>query len=179
MAAVKSVIQETQSKFGYIKGKSMWAKVLEPGEFGKFEVNLYPDEDTLNDFIAEMELLRGDAENEVKEAGKKISGLADVFKEDNDGNRYIAFKLNESNYKGEPNKVDFYDVTGSKVPDWDTMIGNGSLIKVKYMAKPYYMASTKMVGISYKFFAVQVIKLEEYAGADDGFGDETSSDEPF
>lgn len=180
MAKQKQVITETEAKFGYLKGNTMWAKILEAGEYGNYEVNIYPDEDTLNEFIDEMTALRGDAEAEVKEQGKPIQGLAEVFKEDNEGKRFIQFKLPETRGDGTANTIDIYDVTGTKVTDsWDKLIGNGSVVKVKYMAKPYYMASTKMVGISYKFYAVQVIKLEEYAGGSSGFGDESSGDEPF
>ena len=68
-----------------------------------------------------------------------------------------------------------FDAGGNSMPDWDSLVGNGSLVKVKYRIAPYYMGSTKMVGISYKFYAVQVITLEEYSGGgESGFGDETS-----
>jgi hypothetical protein len=73
-----------------------------------------------------------------------------------------------------------YDAGGNKVEEWDKLVGNGSLVKVKFQARPYYMNSTKMVGTSLKFYAMQVINLVQYsAGGDSGFGDETSADSGF
>ncbi len=177
----EQIITETEAHFGYIKGTSKWAKVLEVGEYGNFEVNLYPDAEGFAEHVELFEKIRGDAEAEVLAAGKKISGLADVYKEDSEGLNFFQFKLPETDYEGKNNVVDIYDVGGNKVTeDWDSLIGNGSTLKVKYMAKPYYMASTKMVGISFRFYAVQVIKLEEYQGGGaSGFGDETTDNEEF
>ena len=74
-----------------------------------------------------------------------------------------------------------YDAGGNKVVDWDKLVGNGSVVKVKYRVAPYYMSSTKMVGISYSFYAVQVINLVEFSQGDSGFGGESGggSDAPF
>ena len=177
MAKQKSVIQETEAKFGYVKGKCKWAKVLEPGQFGSFTIDLYGE--AVEEMFSEMEALRDEGAAEVEAAGKKYQ-VVDVFKEnDETGEKFIQFKLPETNYDGEPNKVKIYDVSGNEVTDsWEALIGNGSVVKVKYMAKPYYMASTKNVGISYKFYAIQVINLEEYTAGESGFGDETG-DAPF
>lgn len=182
MAKVKSkkVIVETEAHFGYVKGTSKWAKILEVGEYGSYEVDLYPDEEVLNEHIELFEKLRGDGLAEVEAAGKKVAGIADVFKTDDEGKRYLKLKLKELDFEGNPQKPNVFDVGGNDVTDtWTDLIGNGSLVKVKYMAKPYYMASTKMVGISLRMYAIQVIKLEEYVGGDSGFNDETSEDEPF
>ena len=179
MAKSKSVIQETEAKFGYVKGTAKWAKVLEAGQFGSFTIDMYgPD---VEEMFTEMEALRDSGAKEVDEAGKKYQ-VVDVFKENEEtGQKYIQFKLPEMGYDDKVNKVKIFDVSGTEVTDtWDKLIGNGSTVKVKYMAKPYYMASTKNVGISYKFYAVQIIKLEEYSGGgESGFGDETSGDGPI
>lgn len=181
MAKQKSIIEQTKAHFGYIKGEAKWAKVLQPGDYGNFEINIYPDEDTINEHIKLFETIRTDAKKEVEELGKKVAGEADVFKEDAEGKRFFQFKLPATDFEGKDNKIDIYDVSGAKVTDtWDSLIGNGSIVKVRYMAKPYYMASTKMVGISSRFYALQVIKLSEYTGGQDtGFGDETSDNDPF
>ena len=175
------VITETEAHFGYLKGIAQWAKVLEAGDYGNFEINLYPSGDSLNEHIKLFETIREDANKEVEAAGKQVNGLADVYKEDKEGNRFFSFKLPETDYEGRPNKIKIYDVSGTDVTDtWDKLIGNGSTVKIRYMSKPYYMASTKMVGMSYRFYAVQVIDLKEYAGGgDSGFGDETGEDNPF
>ena len=127
----------------------------------------------------DMEALRDQGAAEVEAAGKKYA-LADVIKEDEEtGKKYIQFKLPPENFKGEAQAPKVFDKHGNEDTDWDKLIGNGSTVKVKYMAKPYYMNSTKMVGVSYKFYAVQIINLEEYSGGgESGFGDETG-DAPF
>jgi len=178
MAKQKQVIQETEAKFGYVKGTCKWAKVLEPGQFGSFTIDMYGDD--VEALFTEMEELRGEGAAEVAAAGKKYQEV-DVFKENEEtGQKFIQFKLPEEGYDGKQNQVKIFDVSGKEVTDsWDALIGNGSTVKVKYMAKPYYMASTKNVGISYKFYAVQVIKLEEYTAGESGFGDETDGDAPF
>jgi hypothetical protein len=71
-----------------------------------------------------------------------------------------------------------YDAGGNLVTDWDKLVGNGSKVKIKYRVAPYYMSSTKMVGLSFKFYAVQVINLVEFKQGDKGFGDETD-EAPF
>lgn len=177
MAKVKSVIEKTEPKFGFVKGTSKWAKVLEPGQFGSYTIDVYGED--IEALVADMEALRDAAAEEVEAAGKKFA-LADVFKEDEEGNKFIQFKLSPENYKGEAQAPKIFDKHGNEDSEWDKLIGNGSVVKVKYMAKPYYMNSTKMVGVSYKFYAVQVIKLEEYSGGgESGFGDETGDDTPF
>ena len=96
--------------------------------------------------------------------------------EDEEGVKHLAFKLPENDFEGNPNKITMYNVSGKKVDDWDKLVGNGSTVKIKYRIAPYYMASTKMVGISFKFYACQVITLVEFKKQDSGFGDETSED---
>ena len=165
-------------QFGYMKGTAKWCHILKPNEYGYFGVDLYGEE--VEDHITEFEALRDEAYEAVVAAGKKAM-KADVYKEDDEGNKFISFKLPAKNYDGEDNKIEIYDVTGAKVTDtWSQLVGNGSIIKIKYRAAPYYMASTKMVGISYRVYAIQVIKLVEYKGASDsGFGDESDGAAPF
>jgi hypothetical protein len=167
-------------KFGYLKGTCKWAHILDTDLYGKYSIDLYGEE--VEEHIPEFEEMRDAAYDAVIAEGKKVAGKADVYKVNDDtGEKYIHFKLDEVNFKGEPNKIKIYDVTGKEVTDdWDKLIGNGSLVKIKYKVSPYYMASTKMVGVSYKFYAIQVIKLEEYAPQDKGFGDESDGSEaPF
>ena len=163
-------------KFGYVKGTAKWAHVLKPNEFGNFGIDLYGE--GIEALIPELEEMRDTAYDLVVAEGKKAT-KADVYKQDEDGNKYIQFKLSELDFEGKPNKIKVYDIHGKLVEDWDKLIGNGSTVKIKYRAKPYYMSSSKMVGISYRFYAVQVIDLVEYQGGDAGFGDESDSDAPF
>jgi hypothetical protein len=174
------VITETEAQYGYLKGKAKWAKVLEPDDYGKFSVNLYPDQEDLEKYAEMFESISEAAKIEVEDKNKKVSGLADIVKEDDEGNYFFSFKLPAEGYNGTANKIDMYDAGGNKVEEWDKLVGNGSLVKVKFQARPYYMNSTKMVGTSLKFYAMQVINLVQYsAGGDSGFGDETSADSGF
>ena len=162
-------------KFGYVKGEAVWAHVLGINQFGNYSIDVKGD--AVVELEEELLELRDSAYDAVIKADPKKKPIkVDVLKQDDDGNKFIQFKLPELNWKGEENKVKIYDASGKEVTDdWDELIGNGSIVKVKYMAKPYYMSSTKAVGISYRFYAVQIIKLEEYSGGgDSGFGDETS-----
>ena len=163
-------------KFGYVKGTAKWAHILKPNEFGNFAIDLYGD--GIEELIPELEEIRDEAYELVVSEGKKAS-KADVYKQDDEGNKFIQFKLPELDFEGKPNGIKIYDVHGKLVEDWDKLIGNGSTVKIKYRAKPYYMSSTKMVGVSYRFYAVQVIDLVEFKASDSGFGDESDGSAPF
>ena len=162
--------------FGYVKGECKWAELLSVGLYGTYGVKLYGDD--VLEMKEELEAMQKSAAKEVEELGKKYQ-LADIYKEDDEGKQFLAFKLPENDFDGNPNKITFYDAAGTKTPDFDSLVGNGSTIKIKYRISPYYMASTKMVGISFKFYAVQIINLKEYSKGDEGFSDETSSDGAF
>ena len=167
----------SQGQFGYVKGTCKWAELLAVGMYGTFGIKMYGD--NVIELEEELKAMQDSAFNEVEELGKKAI-KADIFKEEDDGTKFLAFKLKETKFDGTPNKVTFYDAGGKEVPDWDKLVGNGSTVKIKYRAAPYYMASTKMVGISYNFYAVQVIDLKEFSGGgDSGFGDETSDSGGF
>lgn len=173
----RATFEKESAKWGYVKGKTMWCKFLKTDDYGKYSTNLLGDD--IEDLIVELEAIRDEAVKAVEDLGKKAIP-ADVYKVDDEGNKFISFKLPETNYEGKPNKIKVYDVYGNLMEDWDKEVGNGSTIKLKYMAKPYYMASTKMVGISYKWYAMQVIDLVEYSGGgDNGFGNEADDDAPF
>ena len=179
MANVQQVITDTAPVYGYIKGTAKWTKVLEVDDYGKYSINLYPEQEQLDKLLSELNIIQDAAKEEAESKGKKVVLVADILKEDNEGKSFLQFSLPELKGDGTPNKVDIYDVYGKKQEGWDKLIGNGSLVKVKYMFKPYYMASTKTVGLSKRFFALQIIDLVEYGGGDSGFGDETGGDTPF
>ena len=168
--------EASQAKFGYVKGEAKWAQVLEIDQFGNFSIDMYGDD--VVELEDELVAMRDSAYEEVIEAGKKAE-KADVLREDDDGRSLLKFKLPELNYKGEANNIVMYNDNGKKVDDWSELVGNGSIVKIKYRAAPYYMASTKKVGVSLKFYAVQVINLVEYVGQDEGFGDESDGKAPF
>ena len=68
------------------------------------------------------------------------------------------------------------EVPRAKCPE----IGNGSIIRCKVWAAPYYMAPQKQAGItipprygiSLKLSAIKLLELKEYTGGNDDFGDD-------
>jgi len=168
--------EATQPAFGYVKGEARWAKILEPDDYGKFSINLYGD--AIEELVPESQVMLDAAVKEIEETGKEFS-VADILKEDDEGKKFLPFKLKAVDSEGNPNKITMYDASGKKVDDWSALVGNGSIVKVKYRVAPYYVNSTKVVGLSFRFYAVQVIKLVEYSGGDSGFGDETDGGAPF
>ena len=167
----------SEGQFGYVKGTCKWAELLAVGMYGTYGIKMYGQE--VDDMSVTLQAMQDSAYKEVEELGKKAI-KADLFKEDEDGKQFLGFKLKENKYDGTPNKISFFDAGGNQVNDWDKLVGNGSTVKIKYRIAPYYMASTKMVGISYNFYAVQVIDLKEFSGGgDSGFGDETDGQAPF
>lgn len=173
MAKFKPVIENTKGIWGKTpKGEAKWCKVLEPDMYGNYATDIYLSDEDTNKFIKELEALRAEAKKEVEDKGKVVNMEADVFKVDQEGKKYFQFKA-KSEYT---ERIPIYNIKGVEVEDWDKLIGNGSIIKVSYLVSPYYMASTKTVGISFKLRAIQVIKLVEYGGSE--FSDE-SEDAPF
>jgi len=173
---VKFEENTSEASFGYVKGEAKWAKVLEVDDYGNYSISMYGDE--VVELKEELQAMQESAAKEIETLGKKYE-LADLFKTDNDGNEFLGFKLPETDYEGKPNTIDIYDGSGTKVEDWDKLVGNGSTIKLKYRIAPYYMGSTKKVGISFKFYAIQVINLVEFKKQDSGFGDETDGTDSF
>jgi len=162
--------EASEAQFGYLKGEAKWAELLSVGLYGTYGIKLYGDE--VIEMKEELQAMLDSAYDEVIELGKKAD-KADVFKTDEDGKQFLAFKLPENDFEGNPNKITMYDVSGKKIDDWDKLVGNGSIVKIKYRVAPYYMSSTKVVGISYKFYACQVLDLKEFTQGESGFGDES------
>ena len=168
------------SHFGKIKGTAKWCKVLEPDQYDNYAVDMYGD---VSHIQAEAEAIAEKAKELVEASGKKVAGIADAIKTDNEGTNFVQFKRKGSKKDGSPNTPPkIYNAQGSHVEGWSKLIGNGSKVSVAYYLAPYYMASTKMVGVSLKFYAIQVIDLVEYkAGSGGGspFDNESDEDAPF
>ena len=168
--------ESSEAAFGYLRGTAKWAELLSVGLYGTYGIKMYGDD--VVEMEEELQAMLDSAYDEVIELGKKAD-KADVFKTDEDGKQFLAFKLPENDFEGNPNKITMYDVSGKKIDDWDKLVGNGSIVKIKYRVAPYYMSSTKVVGISYKFYACQVLDLKEFTQGEAGFGDESGEKAPF
>lgn len=183
-----------------LEGTALWAKVFEPdtkfNPLGDFSINLQMP---VADSVAMSEQLEQIVQAKFQEAIKEDPRLKnslttqDVCQPvydrdtgDDTGNVEFKFKLKAkvqkrdgTYYEQQPAVLD-----SKKVPlSGDTLIGNGSKVKVAFEPVPYVMGSTKKVGVSLRLKAVQVIDLVEYGNSatsvfdeEDGFVAPASND---
>ena len=88
---------------------------------------------------------------------------ADIYEEDADGNIVMKFKQRAviKSIKGTYDvKIPIFDSKGK--PLSDIKLGGGSKIKLCFSVSPYFVASTKMCGLSLRPVAVEVIELKEW-----------------
>ena len=162
-----------------LEGKAMWAKVFEPdtkfNPLGDYSINIQMSE---ADAAPMCEKLEGIIQETFKKAVKEKPPLKnslttqDVMQPvydretgDPTGDVEFKFKLKAkvqkrdgSYYEQQPVVLD-----SKKTPlTGDTLVGNGSKVKVAFEPIPYVMQSTKKVGVSLRLKAVQVIDLVEY-----------------
>ena len=165
-----------------LEGKAAWAKVFEPdtkfNPLGDYSINLQMPE---ADAATMCEKLEGLIQETFKKAVKEkpplknslttqdvMSVVYDRETGDPTGDVEFKFKLKAkvqkrdgSWYEQEPVVLD-----AKKTPlTGDTLIGNGSKVKVAFEPIPYVMQSTKKVGVSLRLKAVQVIDLVEYGNS--------------
>lgn len=191
--ARQGVIQKTKGKSVVTPpGSAMWVKVVEPdykfNPKGVYEAQIVcdPKDSAVKKFVDMMQRMSDQALAEAREALKPPKNKSVVARDvvspeyDKDGNEtgniIIKAKSYAVDFDGNPQKVDIYDVKGRREENWDTLIGNGSTIKMQVWISPYHMANGNTVGLSAKLKKLQVIKLEQYSGADDGFGDESGEE---
>ena len=172
-----------------LEGKAAWAKVFEPdtkfNPLGDYSINIQMTE---ADAAPMCEKLKGLIQETFKKAVKEkpplknslttqdvMSVVYDRDTGDPTGNVEFKFKLKAkvqkrdgSWYEQEPVVLD-----AKKTPlTGDTLIGNGSKVKVAFEPIPYVMQSTKKVGVSLRLKAVQVIDLVEYGNSASSVFDE-------
>jgi len=170
------------------EGQALWAKVFEPDtkfdSNGVYSVNLLIPELEAQELCEYLDkVVETKFEEEVKANPKKRNILSTRkgydYHFDKDGNKTdlleFKFKLkakvqtrNGEMYEQKPVVVD-----AKRTPmNADTLIGNGSRIKVAFEPFPYVMASTKQVGVSLRLKGVQVIDLVEYQSGGSMFDEE-------
>ena len=165
------------------RGEALWCKVKEPDyQFnakGILSTKLVcdPNDETVQAFIEKLEELRDMAYDETIETlGAKAKGVVrkDVYDEhlDSDGEDtgLIEFKFAMKDVDEKDKWIRVVDSKRNEIKDIP-LVGNGSIIKCSAYANPYYMASSKTVGISLIREQMQLINLVEYSGTDD-FDDE-------
>jgi len=165
-----------------LEGTALWAKVFEPdtkfNPLGDYSINLQMP---LADSAAMSEKLEDIVQAKFKEAIEKDPRLKNTLSTqdvcqpvydrdtgDDTGNVEFKFKLKAkvqkrdgTYYEQQPAVLDSKKVPMSK----DTLIGNGSKVKVAFEPISYVMSSTKKVGVSLRMKAVQVIDLVEYGNS--------------
>ena len=161
------------------RGEALWCKVREPdyqyNAKGDYSTTLIcdPNDETVQAFIEKLEALRDEAYEETKETlGAKGKGVVkkDVYDEhlDEDGEDtgLIKFKFKVKDADDKDKAIRVVDSQRNTIKDIP-LVGNGSIIRCSAYANPYYMASSKTVGISLIWEQMQLIKLVEYSGGDD------------
>lgn len=126
--------------------------------------------DELKKLIEKLEAIQDKAFDEaVSEANamnKKKITKADLYLEDEEGHIYLKFKQNAVIKKKDGStatvKIAHFDSKGKPI---DVNVGRDSVIRLSFTAAPYFMQSTKQVGLSLRPVAVQVIKLNEFGGS--------------
>ena len=177
----------------------------------EYKITVAFEAEEAKSFVAQMEALRDEFYDQLIEEEtdkKKRAALVksctklDIGTEelDDDGEEtgriLITFKQRATIFpkNGDPfdKKIGLFDSKGKAITA-KLNIGSGSVVKVSFEAAPYFMASTKDVGVSFARMAgVQLIKYVEYTGSgpsaegmgfeaddsEDGFdGSEFSSDD--
>ena len=160
-------------------GTSLWCKIKEPDYHynakGILSTTLVcdPELPQVQAFIEKLEALRDEAFLETKETlGAKGKGLKakDVYTEhltaDGEETGLIEFKFQLKDVDDKDTLIKVVDSKKQVIRNIP-LIGNGSVVRCIAYANPYYMASTKDVGISMIWEQMQLLKLEEWAsGAD-------------
>lgn len=173
------------------KGKANWCKFKEPdtkfNAKGEFSTNLICDlsDPSVQEYVKKLEKIADIAYNETIETlgPVKSNGIrkAPVYTEElNDngvptGNGIFKFKLKDledRKERGDSTQIVVVDAKKNTLGKDAPLVGNGSVIRLVSYANPYYMASTKTIGISHIWSKMQIIDLVEFGGGGDDFDDE-------
>ncbi len=170
-----NIFEDYDPLWRFIRGEGKWVNIVQPDDYGNWSINLYGDEAL--ELETELQAYLDEAVEFAKEKGKDVQVVADLYSKDQEGNKYL--KLKKKQYDEDTPRPKIYNVTGEEVTDeWTEPIGGGSKLRVKVMFKPYYMGSTKSIGLSKKLIAVQIIENKKFAGGGGGFQDESSGENP-
>lgn len=157
-------------------GPCKWAKVFEPQdplEAGKsrewsIQLVLDPQEHKTMDFLTQLDDLFKEINGKAKVARDGIPYKEEVDKDTNEptGLVTIKFKRKETSNKG--NLIPPPLVIDSKRNPWDedTLIGNGSKVKIKFSAYGWDAVTGTGRGLSLWLEALQVVDLVPYEARD-------------
>lgn len=160
-----------------MKGKALWAKVFTPDtkfdSDGIYSIDVVIPEEDAQEVCEYLEGLRDERLAEEVKANPKAKSLSarpvyelDLDQDGNEtGNYKFKVKL-KATVRGRDNQTYtqrpiVVDSKRSPMTE-ETLIGNGSIVKVAYEPHTYVMASNKQVGVSLRLKGVQVLQLVEY-----------------
>jgi hypothetical protein len=161
-----------------IKGKARWAKVFEADTRyvpeGEYSIQVVLPEEEAVEVCEQLEKMAEAKLAEVVKENPKLTNVLSTrqpFEMDTDeagtptGDLVFKSKM-KARVKSRDGKV--YEqkpmvVDAKKTPmDGNTLIGNGSTVKIAVEPIPYMMQATKTVGVTLRLKAVQVIDIVEY-----------------
>jgi hypothetical protein len=181
------------------KGKALWCKFKEPdtkfNAKGEYSTDLVcdPNDPAVKAYIEKLDKLVDIAYNETCEtlgpAKARDVRKAPVYKEEVNqageltGNIIFKYKLKDltdRRERGDSGEILVVDAKRNPLGKEAPLVGNGSVIRVVSFANPYFMASTKTVGLSHIWSKMQIIDLVEFSGSagtdefdeEDGFVEE-------
>lgn len=166
-----NIYSDTEPLWKYVKGTGQWNNFIKADDYDKWSTNFYGEE--VEELETELQAYLDEAVKFAKAEGKEVKNIADLYKT-YEGKKYIQFK--KKKYDEDTEAPKYYDIHGNEVVDKNRKeVGGGSTLKLRVMVKPYFMASTKTVGLTYGLLAVQVLENKEYIGAS-GFEDESGEE---
>lgn len=136
-----------------LQGTSYWAKVIGEPTFNKFE--------NANEWTFDI-AISDDAVVKLKEAGAGPYVKEPKNGEDHGGRPFLRFKRREINRDGTKAKP--FRVVDKAGIEWDgALIGNGSVLNVKFNLQPVGMGVNKGA-MKPSALAIQVVEHAEYEG---------------
>lgn len=105
-------------------------------------------------------------EEETDDNGNETGDLVFKFKQ----KASVTSKKTGKSYEIKPK---IFDAKGQLIKG-QLNLGNGSVVKIAFEPSPYFVAASKVVGLTLRGFDVQVIEVVEYGsgGASSAFGEE-------
>jgi len=185
------------------KGKALWCKFKEPdtkfNAKGELSTDLVcdPNDPAVKAYVEKLENLVDIAYNETCEtlgpARAREVRKSSVYKEEFDANgnptgniifKYKLKDITDRRERGDATEILVVDAKRNRLGAEAPLVGNGSTIRVVGYANPYYMASTKIVGLSHIWSKMQIIELVAFSGGagsddfedEDGFIDEAADE---
>ena len=170
-------MQQKKIRFTSPKGYALYAHLDVPDtkfdSDGVYTVNLKLDDtENTQQLINKLEAIRDEyMENsqDVQKArnSRKQVIAADVCEWNEEGQAVFKFKQKAKIRCKDGSVIDvkvaMFDAKGKP---FKASIGNDSVIRISFTVNPYYMPTTKTVGLSLRPVAVQVIDLVEFNGGD-------------